>query len=205
MIASRYITYFLILMFLLSAVSSSFAKDITAPGFRDAADAFEVGNYVVAADQFRVLAERGNATAQFNYAQLLYKGVGTTVNFEEAWYWSWMARLEGINEAIKLSNSIARDLTIEHEVNLIGRLRNTFEQEARIGDADALSKMAIFLTEAQTEPNLAEGYVWALVAQAVGQTDVKDIIQDANENLDLAARLESQKKARLIFEKFKND
>jgi hypothetical protein len=159
----------------------------------------------VAADQFRVLAERGNATAQFNYAQLLYKGVGTTVNFEEAWYWSWMARLEGINEAIKLSNSIARDLTIEHEVNLIGRLRNTFEQEARIGDADALSKMAIFLTEAQTEPNLAEGYVWALVAQAVGQTDVKDIIQDANENLDLATRLESQKKARLIFEKFKND
>lgn len=205
MIASRYTTYFFILMFLLSAVGNSFAKDIAAPGFRDAADAFEAGNYVVAADQFRVLAERGNATAQFNYAQLLYKGVGTTVNFEEAWYWSWMARLEGISEAIDLSKSIARDLTIEHEVNLLDRLRNTFEQEARMGDADALSKMAIFLTEAQTEPNLAEGYVWAVVAQAVGQTDVKEIIGNANKNLDLSVRLESQKEARSIFEKFRND
>lgn len=158
-------------------VGASIAEDTKEPDFLAAADAFQNGNYVDAAIRFRNLAENKNATAQYNYAMLVYKGVGAPIDFEEAWYWSWMARLGGIEKADELTDQIAKELGEEHEASLLDRLRMTFENDALKGDANALSSMSIFLFEAQTDPDLAECYVWALVAQALGQTDVQYIIK----------------------------
>ena len=152
--------------------------------------------------RFGNLAVNGNAAAQYNYAMLVYKGVGAPSDFEEAWYWSWMARLAGIEKAVELSDQIAGELGLEHEETLLRRLRSTFEKDALQGDATALSNMAIFLTEAQTDPDLAEGYVWALVAQALGRTDVQYIVKKANDELELSVKIESQKKAKSIFKDF---
>ena len=113
-----------------------------------------------------------------------------------------MARLAGIEKAVELTGQIAGELGLEHEETLLLRLRNTFEKDALQGDATALSNMAIFLTEAQTDPDLAEGYVWALVAQALGRTDVQYIVKKANDELELSVKIESQKKAKSIFKDF---
>ena len=180
----------------------SIADDTKEPDFVIAADAFQDGDYVEAAVRFGDLAVNGNAAAQYNYAMLVYKGVGAPSDFEEAWYWSWMARLAGIEKAVELTGQIAGELGLEHEEILLRRLRNTFEKDALQGDATALSNMAIFLTEAQTDPDLAEGYVWALVAQALGQTDVQHIVKKANDELELSVKIESQKKAKSIFKDF---
>lgn len=180
----------------------SIADDTKEPDFVIAADAFQEGDYVDAAVRFGNLAVNGNAAAQYNYAMLVYKGVGAPSDFEEAWYWSWMARLAGIEKAVELTGQIAGELGLEHEEILLRRLRNTFEKDALQGDATALSNMAIFLTEAQTDPDLAEGYVWALVAQALGQTDVQHIVKKANDVLELSVKIESQKKAKSIFKDF---
>ena len=131
----------------------SIADDTKEPDFVIAADAFQDGDYVDAAVRFGNLAANGNATAQYNYAMLVYKGGGSPSDFEEAWYWSWMARLAGIEKAVELTGQIAGELGLEHEETLLLRLRNTFEKDALQGDATALSNMAIFLTEEQTDPD----------------------------------------------------
>ena len=191
-----------ILIAVFSFGTVSIADDTKEPDFVIAADAFQDGDYVDAAVRFGNLAANGNATAQYNYAMLIYKGVGSPSDFEEAWYWSWMARLAGIEKAVELTGQIAGELGLEHEETLLLRLRNTFEKDALQGDATALSNMAIFLTEAQTDPDLAEGYVWALVAQALGRTDVQYIVKKANDELELSVKIESQKKAKSIFKDF---
>jgi len=191
-----------ILIAVFSFGTVSIADDTKEPDFVIAADAFQDGDYVDAAVRFGNLAANGNATAQYNYAMLVYKGVGSPSDFEEAWYWSWMARLAGIEKAVELTGQIAGELGLEHEETLLLRLRNTFEKDALQGDATALSNMAIFLTEAQTDPDLAEGYVWALVAQALGRTDVQYIVKKANDELELSVKIESQKKAKSIFKDF---
>lgn len=182
--------------------AASIADDTKEPDFVAAADAFQNGNYVDAAIRFRNLAENKNATAQYNYSMLVYKGVGAPSDFEEAWYWSWLARLAGIEKAVELTEQIASELGEEHEASLLSRLRSTFEDDALKGDANALSSMAIFLFEAQTDPDLAECYVWALVAQALGQTDVQYIIKKASDELELSVKIDSQKKAKSIFNDF---
>ena len=191
-----------ILIAVFSFGTVSIADDTKESDFVIAADAFQDGDYVDAAVRFGNLAANGNATAQYNYAMLVYKGVGSPSDFEEAWYWSWMARLAGIEKAVELTGQIAGELGLEHEETLLLRLRNTFEKDALQGDATALSNMAIFLTEAQTDPDLAEGYVWALVAQALGRTDVQYIVKKANDELELSVKIESQKKAKSIFKDF---
>ena len=196
----KYFISILIVVFSFGTVS--IADDTKEPDFVIAADAFQEGDYVDAAVRFGNLAVNGNAAAQYNYAMLVYKGVGAPSDFEEAWYWSWMARLAGIEKAVELTGQIAGELGLEHEEILLRRLRNTFEKDALQGDATALSNMAIFLTEAQTDPDLAEGYVWALVAQALGQTDVQHIVKKANDELELSVKIESQKKAKSIFKDF---
>ena len=197
---SNYFTSIFIVVFSFGTVS--IADDTKEPNFVIAADAFQDGDYVDAAVRFGNLAVNGNAAAQYNYAMLVYKGVGSPSDFEEAWYWSWMARLAGIEKAVELTGQIAGELGLEHEETLLLRLRNTFEKDALQGDATALSNMAIFLTEAQTDPDLAEGYVWALVAQALGRTDVQYIVKKANDELELSVKIESQKKAKSIFKDF---
>jgi hypothetical protein len=196
----KYFISILIVVFSFGTVS--IADDTKEPDFVIAADAFQDGDYVDAAVRFGNLAVNGNAAAQYNYAMLVYKGVGAPSDFEEAWYWSWMARLAGIEKAVELTGQIAGELGLEHEETLLRRLRNTFEKDALQGDATALSNMAIFLTEAQTDPDLAEGYVWALVAQALGRADVQHIVKKANDELELNVKIESQKKAKSIFKDF---
>ena len=196
----KYFISILIVVFSFGTVS--IADDTKEPDFVIAADAFQDGDYVDAAVRFGNLAVNGNAAAQYNYAMLVYKGVGAPSDFEEAWYWSWMARLAGIEKAVELTGQIAGELGLEHEETLLRRLRNTFEKDALQGDATALSNMAIFLTEAQTDPDLAEGYVWALVAQALGRTDVQHIVKKANDELELSVKIESQRKAKSIFKDF---
>ena len=197
---SNFFTSIFIVVFSFGTVS--IADDTKEPNFVIAADAFQNGDYVDAAVRFGNLAVNGNAAAQYNYAMLVYKGVGAPSDFEEAWYWSWMARLAGIEKAVELTDQIAGELGLEHEETLLRRLRSTFEKDALQGDATALSNMAIFLTEAQSDPDLAECYVWALVAQALGQTDVQHIVKKANDELELSVKIDSQKKAKAIFKDF---
>jgi hypothetical protein len=54
-----------------------------------------------------------------------------------------------------------------------------------------------------TEPNCKKSYVWALVAQAFGRTDVQDIISDCSDVLEGDEKISYQKDAKDLFDKIK--
>ena len=186
------------------AISPVLANDdVKADGFNDAANAFKDGDFVKATSMFKILAENGNATAQYNYASLTYEGLGIPVDFEEAWFWAWRARLAGIEKAIKLTENIKGELSQDSEIALVERLNETYENFAFDGDVQAISDVAIINYLALTEPDLEKSYTWALVAQAFGQTDVQSIISESSEILEIDKKISNQKKARELFNKIK--
>jgi hypothetical protein len=66
-----------------------------------------------------------------------------------------------------------------------------------------MSYVAIVNFEALTEPNCKKSYVWALVAQAFGRTDVQDIISDCSDVLEGDEKISYQKDAKDLFDKIK--
>ena len=71
---------FLVVVFLLFAVGSS----VYTGSFEDGLDAYEKGDYVTAAREFRKAAEQGHADAQF-MLELMYEiGGGVPKNYTEA-------------------------------------------------------------------------------------------------------------------------
>ena len=177
--------------------------DINADGFSEAAEAFKDGKFVESTSLFKVLAEAGNATAQYNYAALLHKGLGAPVDFEEAWFWAWRARLGGISKAADLTDKIKSEVSQELENELVERLNQQYEKLAYDGDQGSMSYVAIVNFQALTEPNCEKSYVWALVAQAFGRTDVQDIISDCSDVLEGDQKISYQKDAKNLFNKIK--
>jgi len=191
----------LFLLFLATPILAN--DDINTDGFSEAAGAFKDGRFVESTSLFKVLAEAGNATAQYNYAALLHAGLGAPVDFEEAWFWAWRARLGGISKAVDLTNKIKSEVSQERENGLVERLNQQYEKLAYDGDLSSMSYVAIVNFEALTEPNCKKSYVWALVAQAFGRTDVQDIISDCSDVLESDEKISYQKDAKDLFDKIK--
>ncbi|MDB9855933.1 hypothetical protein OAC47_01065 [Planktomarina temperata] len=172
--------------------------------FDQASYAFANKNYVVAAKTFKSLSEKNDPNSQYNYALLLFKGVGTPTDLEEAWYWAWRARLNGVERANSLTVDIAKMLSSEEAESLQIRLLAAVELDANAGDPRALSSVAKTYFYVKEAPDYEDGYTWALVAQAFGQEDVLDIIGDAEANLALDQKLKSQRLANEIFSEIVN-
>lgn len=202
--AMKHYPFWAVIIFLFFLASPMLASnDMQADGFREAAEAFKDGRFVESASLFKVLAEDGNATAQYNYAALLHKGLGAPVDFEEAWFWAWRARLGGVPKAIDLTYKIKTEFSDEKADALVERLNQQYEQLAYEGDLSSISYVAIVNFEALSEPNCAKSYVWALVAQAFGRTDVQNIISDCNAVLESDQKISYQKDAKELFNKIK--
>lgn len=175
-------------------------EDLDQPGFKQSAEAFQNGNYIQATRGFAELAEKNNATAQYNYAALLFKGLGTTSDIEEAWFWAWRAKLNGIEKAGEIISDISKQLGADNEERLIKRLVETIEPNALDGAPAALSSLARIYYEVPSEPSIEDSYVWSLVAQAYGQTDVQDIITYADKIMPIDSKISKQSEARKIFQ-----
>lgn len=60
------------------------------PGCSDydrARNAYEGGDYAQAIQRFEVLANAGNARAQYDLAQMYFQGIGTTKDVQKGWHW----------------------------------------------------------------------------------------------------------------------
>lgn len=69
-----------VVVFLLFVMGSS----VYAGSFEDGLDAYEKGDYVTAAREFRKAAEQGHADAQFMLELMYEVGVGVPKNYTEA-------------------------------------------------------------------------------------------------------------------------
>ena len=198
------ITIILSVVWSLSAASVNANTLMLKREFDQASYAFANKNYVVAAKTFKSLSEKNDPNSQYNYALLLFKGIGTPTDLEEAWYWAWRARLNGVERANSLTVDIAKMLSSEEAESLQIRLLAAVELDANAGDPRALSSVAKTYFYVKEAPDYEDGYTWALVAQAFGQEDVLDIIGDAEANLELDQKLKSQRLANEIFSEIVN-
>ena len=203
-VSFKNITIILSVVWSLSAASVNANTQMLKREFDQASYAFANKNYVVAAKTFKSLSEKNDPNSQYNYALLLFKGIDTPTDLEEAWYWAWRARLNGVERANSLTVDIAKMLSSEEAESLQIRLLAAVELDANAGDPGALSSVAKTYFYVKEAPDYEDGYTWALVAQAFGQEDVLDIIGDAEANLALDQKLKSQRLANEIFSEIVN-
>ena len=77
-------------------------------GFTEGVAAYERGDYAAALKEWRPLAEQGDATAQFNLADMYKYGKGVTQDYVQAYMWWSVAGANGFEEA-----NIHRDIVAE--------------------------------------------------------------------------------------------
>jgi TPR repeat protein len=76
--------------------------------FASGVAAYEKGDYATALHEWRPLAEKGEAAAQFNLGLLYYEGQGVPQNFSEAARWFQESAERGYNRAqLNLGNMYA--------------------------------------------------------------------------------------------------
>lgn len=83
----------------LVAVLSGFAAPTAWAGFDDGVAAFERGDYATALHEFRTLAGRGNAAAQFNVGIIFDYGHGVGSDYAQAMKWYRKAAEQGFAAA----------------------------------------------------------------------------------------------------------
>ena len=83
---------------LIAALCAGFTLGLTAPawaGFDEGVAAYERGDYVSALREFRPLAEKGGASAQYNLGLMYDKGKGVPQGYAEAVKWYRQAAEQG--------------------------------------------------------------------------------------------------------------
>ena len=187
------IAFFVYILFFASA--SHVQAQNLEQDFRRATEAFAQKNYIEAARGFRELSAQNDQNSQYNYALLLSKGVGTPKDVREALYWAWRARANGVEKAVDLTAQIANALSNAELEELQNKLLDALMPEASKGFPIAISGVAKVYFYVKQAPDYEDAYTWALVAQAFGQDDVQDLIDEAEKNLSLDLQLQSQKNA----------
>ncbi len=66
-----------------------------ADSLSDALNAYAAGNFANAVNLFQPLAEKGNASAQYNLGKMYYLGQGVLQDYKEAMRWSRLAAEQG--------------------------------------------------------------------------------------------------------------
>jgi uncharacterized protein len=64
-------------------------------GIKEGVEAAERGDYATAFNEWHLLAEQGDATAQTNIGNLYLNGRGVPQDYDEAFKWFWLAAAQG--------------------------------------------------------------------------------------------------------------
>jgi len=73
--------------------------------------AYDRADYVEAVRWYRLAADQGNATAQFNLGVMSAKGEGAPKNFVEAYKWLTIAAARGYSDAAKSRDTVRAGMT----------------------------------------------------------------------------------------------
>ena len=78
------------------AVALVMSLGVHAQSFRESVDAYKRGDYRTALAGFRVLAEQGNPSSQYNLGMMYVNGHGVVQSDREAVNWFRMAAVQGV-------------------------------------------------------------------------------------------------------------
>ncbi len=118
--------------------------------YQEGLDAFDRGDYETALKEWRPLAEKGNANAQFNLAQMYDKGQSVPQDYQQAARWFTKAAEAGLANAQDnlasmyfLGEGVPQDYVLAH---MWANLAASQGGEDAVGKRDAI---ATFMTPSQ--------------------------------------------------------
>ena len=130
------------LLFRPALLSSNDISPLDDEFFEKASIAYKNGEFMLAFDIFSGLAEKGIHDAQYNLAVILKSGKGVPKDYIQALFWSWRARLGGIELAVDQSEELM-DLVPEKSLkDLRESVRETLRSRVFDGDSAAISRLA---------------------------------------------------------------
>ena len=153
--------------FVLATVLSFMAfMPVAAQDYQKGYDAYNAGDYATVLQEWRPLAEQGNAAAQFNLGLMYYNGKGVPQDYAEAFKWWRLAAEQG--DAIAQSNlgslyeygqGVLQDNIMAHMwYNLAAANGNEKSGEWRDEIANKMSPAAIEKAQAMARECMSSGY-----------------------------------------------
>lgn len=133
-------------------------------------DAFNQGNFTLALQQWRQMADAGNLRAQVWVGHMYYGGYGVDRDLGEAIRWYRLASEKGDPAAeVSLGSMYYHGLGVSE--NLAEAFR-WYRLAADQGNADAQYNLGIMYREGQgTSPDLVQAYLWSTLAATQGRPD----------------------------------
>ena len=184
----------------LLANADSHGKVAAQQKFTEAINYVQDKEYLQAFGIFSELSNDGFPEAQFNLSLLYFSGLGSPKNFKLSLYWSWMAHLNLHETALDRVNASFEQIN--------DNLRNTVAQQiaeeltilANGGDKHAPLKLGKTYLGLFVEPNYESAYIWLSIAQAYGDEQAPEYLEQATSNLEVDIILTQQEEAQKLFQ-----
>ena len=166
----------------------------TGQSFSDGVNAYNAGNYTAAYENFKPLAEQGDAWAQSNLGVMYDNGQGVLQDYAEALKWYRLAAEQG-NAAAQTNLGVMYgngDGVLQDYAEAAKWWRLAAEQ----GDADAQNNLGVLYGLGQgVLQDYVKTHMWANIAAANGgDSSLRDLIAEALTSAQIA---EAQRLARI--------
>ena len=136
--------------------------------FKTATDFVKEKKYSEAVSIFEQLARNNEHDAQYNLAFLISSGKGTTKNYEEALFWSFLSMLgkieKGRDLSEELSDMVPEKVLKDVREQVLAHLISRFEKK----DVNVLMQLGDYYLRISEEKDFENAYLWFNVASAVG-------------------------------------
>ena len=167
--------------------------------FLEASEAYKNGNYSEAFEKFDTLANLGLHDAQYNLAVILKSGKGIPKDYSEALYWSWRARLGGVELAIDQSEELIDYIPEKVLKDIRVRVLTSLEERISEGDSSAIMRLANYFLVILDEPDYEKAYLWYLVSAALLQDGGLEGRDEVEGQLESEKIIKIQKEAYELF------
>ena len=163
----------LVLAITLCIVSVSVA---TAQDFDKGLDAYNAGDYQTALQEWRPLAEQGNAAAQFSLGQLYYHGKGVLQDYAQALMWYQRATNQGfVHGQNRLGMMYAQGIGVPQDY---AEALKWYGLAAKQGSAMAQERLGMMYARGQgILRNDVIAHMWTNIASANGDPDAGRIMK----------------------------
>jgi uncharacterized protein len=139
---------------------------VAAQDLQKGLDAFNAGDYATALQEFRPLAEQGNAKAQWKVGFMYETGNGVPQDYAEAVKWMRLAAVQGhviaqynLGEIYKNGKGVLQDNVIAHMwYNLAAANGLGLSRESRNLIAESMTPAAIEKAQAMARECMSSGY-----------------------------------------------
>jgi TPR repeat protein len=181
-------------------VSLGTAGSVCAADFDKGLRAAQSGDFATALREFKVLAEQGNATAQYNLGIMYRNGRGVVQDYKEAVKWYRKSAEQGLALAqynLGFMYANGRGVVQDYKEAV-----KWYRKSAEQGDAKAQSNLGFMYANGRgvVQDNVY-AHMWFNIAASNGDTDAVKNRDMAAKNMTSSQMAEAQKLARACVEK----